>query len=79
MTNIDTQETDYSVCTSCYSSKFTGVSRVLSVVSGAFYFRFECKLLFEMAYHILTVPKLKAELIIKGGGTKKRKPDLVDW
>jgi hypothetical protein len=49
------------------------------VVSGAFYFRFECKLLFEMAYHILTVPKLKAELIIKGGGTKKRKPDLVDW
>ena len=61
----------------------TGVAQVLSVVSGAFYFRFDvcnqCTLLFKMAYHMLTVPKLKTELIKRGGGTKRRKPYLLDW
>jgi hypothetical protein len=61
----------------------TGVVRVLSVVSGALYFRFDvCNqytVLFKMAYHSLTVPKQKAELIKRGGGTKRRKQDLVDW
>jgi hypothetical protein len=54
----------------------TGVVPVLSVVSGALYFCFDvCNqytVLFKMAYHSLTVPKQKAELIKRGGGTKRK-------